>query len=96
MSKFKLGQWVRGGPELLKNHDGPNGLQRWINYGWQKGVTEGVYTGFRHYQQGRSVWGGADEGSHWEEDGPRLKVGLIVVNERQKPVPVIFETLEGI
>ena len=101
MKRFKLGQRVRGGPVLHRTRAA--GTRIWQNYAWQNHLgpqkpTVGVYIGYRHYQQGKVVFDGpeVDSGAHFEETAPRIKVALIVESEREKPVPVLYETLETV
>ena len=87
---IELGQKVTGGPRLRRRQDGK--ARKWAPYEWDKRKVEGIYIGYRHYQNGNVDWI-PEEGGTWKLEGRPFKVALIVPNERSNPIPVLFDTM---
>lgn len=95
MTKFKLGQRVRGGRPLMRSriNCGQYWAKRWEPSDWHP-KPKGVYIGTRTYVQGRVEVDGDGQPEWWPEE--QIKVGLIVTDPRQNPVPVMYDSLEEI
>lgn len=92
MTDFQLGERVRAPARLSRRYGCINDVRTWEPTG---GPIEGIYVGRRTYANG------VGKGGYHPEDGPRyldvterVKVGLIVVDPRHNPVPVLYEDLE--
>ena len=67
--------------------------KEWYAPEWMKKSVSGIYIGHRTYANGTVTW---DEDGHSFRADEWIKVALIVENERQKPVPVLFLEMEEI
>lgn len=93
---FELGVRVTAPGELLRRtvsrRTEPT-RREWYRTNWSKDVT-GIYIGVRTFQNGEMKWiGGEDYGYYVFTADERIKVALIVVGERQRPVPVLFSEM---
>ena len=63
----------------------------WYAPDWLKKSVNGIYIGFRTYQNGTVTWD--EEGTYFTAD-EWIKVALIVEDARQKPIPVLYSNME--
>ncbi len=93
MTKFKLGEMVRGGPRL-RRHTEQTGKRVWEVHEWMKKPVEGIYSGCRTYRNGFPVY---DDGLMVGFDNvSTIKVALIIPDTRTNPIPVLFDSLERV
>ncbi len=85
---IKSGQHVTAGPRLIRLRTGD--ARKWLSVS-KKPIT-GIYIGYRYYKNGTVDWDW-DQVPVFYQQGPKIKVALIVPNDRENPIPVLFNSM---
>ena len=90
---MKLGCKVTAPGRVVRSTEGLECF--WYRPSWMNKPVTGIYAGNRNYQSGVLDWID-EEGCHFTQTRPTLRVGLIVTDARRNPTPVVFSEMEEV